>query len=247
MVDGLTAGFGRLVVMDNPPPQDPPPAVVDHITATELNELSMAKREEALFDVHGIREGHESQETPEFLNDRLAQMEKALNHDIAPLDRQAYDMAMAQNAAYVQNPEFRLMFLRCDMFDPVRAAIRFARHFQAKLELFDSDLLCKDIAQDDLDEDGALKCLYSGWTQELPIRDISGRLVSVTFQQVLDEEMPVEEKVCCHVTFSRCQKNRCGDTHGNSQSSLSPPPPVTTATSGLLSTNEQCNRAGNAT
>jgi hypothetical protein len=195
VMNGLTAGFRRLVVMDNPPPNNPPSSFVDQITAKELNQLSMERREEALFDVHGIREGHVEQETCEFLNDHLRQMDKALNHSILPSDRQAYDMAMAQDATYVQNPDFRLMFLRCDLFDPVKAATRFARHFQAKLELFDSHLLCKDITQDDLNEDGALKCLYSGWTQELPIRDISGRLVSISYQQVLDEDIPVEEKV----------------------------------------------------
>jgi hypothetical protein len=195
-MNGLTAGFGRLVVMDNPPPENPLPEVVDHIAATELYHLSMEKREQALFDVHGINEDSKDAETQEFLNDRLARMEQSLIHHIAPHDKQAYEMAMTQDAAYVQNPEFRLMFLRCDRFDPDKAAVRFAKHFQAKLELFDSDLLCKDIVQDDLDEDGALKCLYSGWTQELPVRDISGRLVSVTFQQVLDEEIPVDEKVC---------------------------------------------------
>lgn len=195
MMVGLTLGFGRLAVMDNPPPDNPRPEVVDQITAAELYQLPVEKREKALYDVHGINEDNKNRETAEFLNYCLKQMEKVLSDQIAPLDKQAYDIAVAQNAAYVQDPDFRLMFLRCELFDPLKAAVRFTRHFQAKLELFDRALLCKDITQDDLEEDGALKCLYSGWTQELPLRDISGRLVSITFQQVLDEGIPVEEKV----------------------------------------------------
>jgi hypothetical protein len=66
------------------------------------------------------------------------------------------------------------MLLRVDLFDPYNVAVHLVRHKEAKLKQFGKELLCKDITQDDLDE-GTLKCFYSGWVQELSIRDVAGQ------------------------------------------------------------------------
>ena len=81
---------------------------------------------------------------------------------------------------YVQDRDFRLKFLRADLFNATEAALRLARHFQAKLELFGRSKLVKDIVQDDLDEED-MAALYAGFTQLLPVRDRAGRAVSLWF------------------------------------------------------------------
>jgi hypothetical protein len=51
-------------------------------------------------------------------------------------------------------------------------------HFKVKLELFGPEKLTKDITQDDL-EDGDMKNLYSSHSQILPLRDRSGRCITL--------------------------------------------------------------------
>ena len=201
LIDGLDQSFSRLHVMDNPPTEDLREEDVEKITASEMNQLSMESREQILYDLHGISEKM-PKETPELLHSRLADLQKAL--DLIPdSDKEAYSLAAMMNPSYVANEKFRLKFLRADLFDAQQAAVRFTKHFQAKLELFGSELLAKDITQDDLESlgDKSLECLYSGWFQELPIRDISGRLISVLVQKSRDPSWTADEK--CRALFYR--------------------------------------------
>jgi hypothetical protein len=163
-----------------PPKQDPLIEEVDQLATKELNELSAREREQTYYDIHGISE-KTNEENPEFIVQRLAQLQIVLDRKIP--NKEAYDIALKISPNYVNNRSFRLKFLRSDDFDPFQAAKRLARHFDYKLELFGKELLCKDIEQDDLDE-GSLKCLYSGWMQKLPLRDTSGRLVTVAFPRI---------------------------------------------------------------
>lgn len=201
------------VVVDNPPSENPRAEDVDKITAVSLNELSMESREQVLFDLHGIAKDSSAAETPEFMHLKLQAMETSLQHS---KDKAAYDMAVSIDPQYVADPAFRAKFLRAEDYDVPRAAIRFIKHFQSKLELFDASFLCKDITQDELEHlhratsssgdnmdttdnnsglAPALQSLYSGWIQEFPVRDVAGRLCSVIFQQMLDPNLSVEDLV----------------------------------------------------
>jgi hypothetical protein len=108
--------------------------------------------------------------------------------------KDAYDLAEAMNPEYVQHKEFQLKFLRADRFVAKNAALRLARHFQAKLELFGRYKLTQDIVQDDLDEDD-ISALYSGFVQLLPMRDRAGRGVAVWFPNKTTQAMDCEAKV----------------------------------------------------
>jgi hypothetical protein len=201
MMNNLTNSFSQQlrIVMDNPPPENPRVEDIEKMAASEMNQLSMESREQILYDLHGISEMtiREIDETPEFIRDRLQKLRLSIDEDIPSADKVAYDVAVTRDPQYVHNPTFQLQFLRSDFFDPCRAAVRYTKHFQAKLELFGEELLCKDITQDDLDtvHHGAIKCLYSGWIQELPTRDVSGRLVSVLFNKAMDPALSPEDKV----------------------------------------------------
>ena len=81
---------------------------------------------------------------------------------------------------YVQNPEFRLMFLRADLFDAKSAALRLIRHFEVKRDLFGVEKLTFEITQDDLDKE-AMESLYVGYQQGLRMPDKSNRIVGFWF------------------------------------------------------------------
>jgi hypothetical protein len=173
---------------ENPSNED-----VDQHVAKQLNKMSIEEREIVFYDLHGISEKQKKEDDPGFVVERLAQLREALDKK-SPAGKQAYELALKINREYVTNRGFRLKFLRADDYDPYNAALRLVRHFETKLDLFGEELLCKDITQDDLDEE-TLKCLYSGWIQDLPVRDMAGRVVNVGFSKLQDLDMPVKAKV----------------------------------------------------
>lgn len=163
--------------------EDPSNDDVDQLVAMQLNQMSMQERELVFYDLHGISENSKENE-PGFLAERLAAVQEVL--DRMPFrQRRSYDRALILNPHYVTNRGFRLKFLRADDYDPGNAALRITRHFETKMELFGKELLCKDITQDDLDDE-TLKCLYSGWVQDLLIRDRAGRVVNICFPSLKD-------------------------------------------------------------
>jgi hypothetical protein len=183
-----------------PPTQDPCHEDVVQETAKLLNKMSLREREEILFDLHGISEKVDEASSAEFIAHRLALLQEALDKKI--YNKGAYGQALKMDPAYVNNREYRLLFLRADLFDPYKAASRLMRHMETKKELFGEELLCKDITQDDLDE-GTRKLLYSGMWQELPLRDSSGRTVSITFTKMRHFEATCEQKVSYKSYFGR--------------------------------------------
>jgi hypothetical protein len=148
---------------------------VDSLIAQQMSKLSIDEREQAYYDIHGIT--NITEESPEMIQ---ACME-ALEEEISGLkDSAAYEQALSRNPSYVQGYAFRLKFLRADRFCPKKAALRLARHFEAKLELFGPSKLVQDITQQDLQEgDMDAMTIYVG---HLPVRDSVGRLVRLTLE-----------------------------------------------------------------
>jgi hypothetical protein len=179
-----------IAVLPNVTPQIAPcPKHADSIIAKQMAMLSMEDRERVYYDLHGVSEN--VKETPEMIEQKLSELEEAL---LKLAKKDAYDLAEAMDPEYVQNKEFRLRFLRADQFVAKNAALRLARHFQAKLDLFGRSTLARDIVQDDLDED-TMAVLYAGSHQILPMRDRAGRTVSVYFPSQKTQSMECEAKV----------------------------------------------------
>ena len=147
------------------------------LLAKEMNKLSMQSREEVLHDIHGVSDI--PKEEPEFVADRLAQLDGALNHILTSRTsnerKSAYQEARGVNPGYVDNEKFRLMFLRSEMFDPNKAARKMLVFFECKRELF-PEKLAQDIRIDDLNADDK-RSLESGFFQLLPARDPAGRAI----------------------------------------------------------------------
>jgi hypothetical protein len=146
---------------------------IDSVIAKQLSLLSVQDREKAYMDVHGVSDLVE--ETPEMVEGGLVQLE----YEILLLkDRAAYDLAESMGPSYTRNPDFRLAFLRAELFDSQQAALRLIRHFQLKLDLFGRDRLVIDITQDDLDKDDMVT-LYRGYGQFLSATDRAGRIINL--------------------------------------------------------------------
>jgi hypothetical protein len=148
---------------------------VDALIAKQMTKLSMKDREKVYYDLHGI--SGEIEETPEMIANSLIDLEEEIQKLTG---KEAYETARSTNPEYVQDEKFLLKFLRADLFDAKKTALRLVRHFQAKLDLFGRDKLTRNIIQDDLDED-SMKALYSGLTQSMPFRDRAGRTISTWF------------------------------------------------------------------
>ena len=137
----------------------------------DLNALSIYDRDQVYEDIHGVSTGID--ETPELIESSLQEMDRQI-HLIS--HKPAYDVAAAQNLIFVQGQKLRLMFLRAERFDAKAAAKRYVAYFDWKLDIFDKDLLCKDIALNDLHPD-AVANIRAGWQQILPQRDSAGRAI----------------------------------------------------------------------
>jgi hypothetical protein len=150
-------------------------ATGDELLAKEMYRLSLAERNEALHDFHGIAEM--PQEDPEMLARALG----ALEEDIQNISKKfAYEIALAMSPDYVRDPKFRLKFLRAAKFDPKSAAHKLVEFFEVKMELFGSHKLTKDIKLKDLSEDD-LSVLESCAVQVLRGRDTAGRAIFCQF------------------------------------------------------------------
>ena len=110
-----------------------------------------------------------SSSTPEdaaFLEDCLEKMDDELEYNIPMHEKEAYRIAYEQDPYYVENRDFRIMFLRSEQYDIRKSVKRMVGHFAMKQYLFGVSKLTKDITQDDLSQDD-LDALKGGGYQYL--------------------------------------------------------------------------------
>lgn len=154
------------------------PKQVDVLMAGELNKLSFNCREKINEEIHGVC-SLAIEETPGMVAMALDNLAIAIEK-IPNGDKQAYlqSLELYPNNRYVNDRNFRLMFLRCELFDIERAAKRLVRHLDFVLEIFNNntELLQRPIRLNDLAA-RSMKLLRSGCLQLLPVRDSSGRRV----------------------------------------------------------------------
>ncbi|CAJ1965017.1 unnamed protein product [Cylindrotheca closterium] len=163
--------FSKLI-----PPNASDPKSADSLIASQMAKLSVADREKAYMDVHGIPDL--VAETPELIQKSLLELQHEI--DMLP-DKKAYSFAARVDAKYVQDRDFCLACLRCEKFDCQKAAIRIIRHFQMKLDLFGVDKLVMRITQDDLETDD-MDALYSSTGRFLNVYDTGGRIINLIVQ-----------------------------------------------------------------
>ncbi|MGK3745481.1 MAG: hypothetical protein ACI90V_012342 [Bacillariaceae sp.] len=143
------------------------------LIASELTKMSLEDREKVLEEVHGVVSDED--EDPEEISKLLVQVKDELKRIRY---KQAYEKAAFNSNSYVTDPEFVLMFLRADNYQPRPAAMRLVEHFKYKLELFGEDTLVRDIMYSDL-TDGDKSVLHSSFVQMSQLTDQAGRPIVI--------------------------------------------------------------------
>jgi hypothetical protein len=159
---------------------------IESSLAKELNQLSLADRENAYLDLHGVADAIE--ERPEFVDKCLAELES----DICKLEenkKNAYEMAKKVNPEYICGRGFRLKFLRAEHFVPKNAATRLVGFLEEKLKLFGPKPLARELLLTDLNQDG-MALLRSGYYSIVPLRDSAGRALTVCLPFFRGESTP---------------------------------------------------------
>jgi hypothetical protein len=182
---GLYAGGRRND--GNQPPAPAAPDVVqnpDVNLVEEWNQLSIEERNQVYEDVHGVVK--DIPETPELLESSLAELQVELDKrsrarrltgsSSSGGGGSSYDLALAKGRSFVENPTFRLAFLRCERFDIENAAQRYLNYFDLVQYLFGDELLGREVTMDDLGPKET-KELRNGHIQFLLQRDSAGRAI----------------------------------------------------------------------
>jgi len=92
-----------------------------------------------------------------------------------------YKLARDKDPSYVDDPKFKIGYLRAEHYNALDAAARMFRNLKLKYELFGIEKLTRDIVLDDLGK-RAREFLEYGELQLLPKRDRAGRLVIIDLQ-----------------------------------------------------------------
>lgn len=147
---------------------------LEDMLASEIAKLSVQERSKALDDVHCV--GDELQETPEVLQQSLAEFDEVLQRKKTSI----YEMATNQSREYVENPTFRLLFLRANLHDVGKSVHQMLDFLRYKATYFGNDKVARDITLDDLNEEDK-RLLLSGAKHIQEGTDRSGRFVLYFF------------------------------------------------------------------
>ena len=142
---------------------------VDSVLCKKLNQLSMEERNKGTYDLHGVSDDDNMEETVEMIQQKLHEMQTlfstvSMNSEGAGSDTIAYQNAIQMDKEYVEG--INRVSLRGKTYDSQEAIANAISFFSLKQELFGDKNLCKHICLDDIDEDG-MKVLKEGRAQLL--------------------------------------------------------------------------------
>jgi len=155
----------------------------EDLLASEMSKLTVQELSEAMDDLHCV--GEDLEENPEMIERSLAEFTERVKRE----QNSVYEMAAKQNRAYLENPDFRLKFLRANMHNVGQSVQQMMSFLKIKAKYFGDDKVACDITVRDLNaEDMAL--LSSGLYHIHSFGDRNGRVILY----LLSKE------------FSRCKK-----------------------------------------
>jgi hypothetical protein len=153
---------------------------VDQHLSKELESLSFKERSQIQEEIHGVF-NLSPQESPEMVDEAIANMEQHLNN----IQRKPiYDQLSP--FSYLHTKEWKLRFLRCELFDSKKAAERLVRFTEYMEMEYDIEVLERPLTMTDLKTKNGksgkeiMNSFRSGHTQLFPFRDRSGRRIFVT-------------------------------------------------------------------
>ena len=158
---------------------------VGHLLSRELLKLSLSDRTAIHEEIHGVR-CMAVNETPELINEALVEFQTEL--DRMPYDqKQAYEECRFRGVIYedeshyaLRDDNFRLRFLRAELFDATKAAVRFTKYLDVVNTYWGTDIVLKRLIRFSDFNKNETQMFRKGYFQVLPFRDRSGRRI-VTF------------------------------------------------------------------
>jgi hypothetical protein len=181
---------------------------VSAMIASELNSLSSAERATLLDDVHGVGDLPQEERNPALLQEKLLEIDAALRLiPVKPAFDEAQRLSGGNGGGMVNDPSFRVRFLRAALYDPKLAAVRIVGNCELILEHFGPECLVRPIHLSDMmldaENQGIESFLFSGsMFQILPCRDRLGRRIVVrsgrnVFSQHIDFRTRVSSYLVC--------------------------------------------------
>lgn len=145
------------------------------LLASEMNKLSAAERAIAFDDLHCV--GEDLTETPEIVQNSLADFDLAVHKE----QHQIYELAASQDRSFVENPTFRLKFLRANSHNVEKAVRQMMDFLENKARYFGEDKIAREITLSDMNED-EISLMLSGHLYIQEGSDRRGRQISHLFQ-----------------------------------------------------------------
>jgi len=171
------------------------PDEVEDLMSKEMMQLSMESRLHIQDEIHGVG-CMAPEETPKLLATSLEKMRNELDHVVPLEQKRSYLRAKIQYPrSYVHGDDFKLRFLRYDLFDVSKAAVRMAYFIDLLSDIYGEYALERPIRLSDFSKQ-ELAGLRKGRMQLLAERDRggagTGRRIFVIFPDKEWEDMPAE-------------------------------------------------------
>eukprot|EP00537_Pseudo-nitzschia_pungens_P014741 CAMPEP_0172401532 /NCGR_PEP_ID=MMETSP1061-20121228/50627_1 /TAXON_ID=37318 /ORGANISM="Pseudo-nitzschia pungens, Strain cf. pungens" /LENGTH=564 /DNA_ID=CAMNT_0013135203 /DNA_START=216 /DNA_END=1910 /DNA_ORIENTATION=+ len=152
----------------------------ENMVSKSLMKLSFDDRSAIEEEIHGVS-CMAREETQELIKESLANFDLELEKiDHKPGYLKAKELALANSSrdscCWLATREFKLRFLRCELFDAQKAASRFVRCHDFLFDLYGEYALRRPIRMTDLNRE-EMAFLRDGQYQLLPYRDRSGRRI----------------------------------------------------------------------
>ena len=148
---------------------------IDDLLWKDLQSLSLQDRNAVIEEIHGVQT-IAPEETPLMISSALREL--AMHIEQMPYEQKAA-YARSQELypnSYINDRDFRLRFLRCELFDASKAAARMVDLLDMMVDLFGDYVLKRPFQITDFSWE-EMQCLRRGYLQLLPYRDRSGRRI----------------------------------------------------------------------
>jgi hypothetical protein len=192
-INGLWRGIGHVATAENN---------VDAILAQEMSRLSFLDRNKIQEEIHGVR-SMAPEETVQSNQIALWRLDQQLE-EVPTANKQAFLKAKSfGNDSFVLKDDVKLCFLRAELFDPTKAALRYTKYLNLIAKYFGTVALQRPLRYSDLYKKEQDVC-REGQTQCLPSRDRAGRLVLVHNGPIGRKDVDGSMRVLYFCTFVGC-------------------------------------------
>ncbi len=159
--------------------------MLSRVLSQERLKLPIGVRSAVEEEIHGVR-CRALEETPELIHTSLVQFRMELDA-VSNSTRDIYDRIVSRVAERplpekhyaTEDEEFRMRFLRCELFDAKKAVVRFLSYLNLVNELWGFEIVSRRLVIKEDFTKGEIKHLRKGYIQLLPFRDRSGRRLVV--------------------------------------------------------------------